>query len=385
MSLPNSPLALLNNLTPTEFLAEYWQKKPLLIRQAIPNFEGLLTPNELAGLACEETVEARIIQNKNDQWQVEDAPFDEDDFTSLPEKYWTLLVQSVNRHLPEAAELLSLFSFIPLARLDDLMISYAPTGGSVGAHLDSYDVFLLQGSGTRRWGISAQTDFTLVEDAPLRLLKHFKAEQEWVLSPGDMLYLPPNIAHRGVSEDDDCMTYSIGFRAPGKQELMQGFLEYLQDTVQAGGLYEDVDLGLQQHPAEISADMIAKVETILQKIKWDKSTISGFLGRVLTEPKVGVFFEPVDTDATGEVTIDNFSQALSEQTLWLDLQSILLFSSNHFYINGELLSVPANIQTCIQELADKRSLNTPLLNDAQRRMLAETLHAALLAGYIAVE
>ncbi|HIE90419.1 MAG: cupin domain-containing protein [Methylophilaceae bacterium] len=385
MSLPNSPLALLNNLTPTEFLAEYWQKKPLLIRQAIPNFEGLLTPNELAGLACEETVEARIIQNKNDQWQVEDAPFDEDDFTSLPEKYWTLLVQSVNHHVPEAAELLSLFSFIPLARLDDLMISYAPTGGSVGAHLDSYDVFLLQGSGTRRWGISAQTDFTLVEDAPLRLLKHFKAEQEWVLSPGDMLYLPPNIAHRGVSEDDDCMTYSIGFRAPGKQELMQGFLEYLQDTVQAGGLYEDVDLGLQQHPAEISADMIAKVETILQKIKWDKSTISGFLGRVLTEPKVGVFFEPVDTDATGEVTIDNFSQALSEQTLWLDLQSILLFSSNHFYINGELLSVPANIQTCIQELADKRSLNTPLLNDAQRRMLAETLHAALLAGYIAVE
>jgi 50S ribosomal protein L16 3-hydroxylase len=385
MNLPHTPLALLNNLTPTEFLAEYWQKKPLLIRQAIPNFEGLLTPNELAGLACEETVEARIIQNKNDQWQVEDAPFDEDDFTSLPEKYWTLLVQSVNHHLPEAAGLLSLFSFIPLARLDDLMISYAPTGGSVGAHLDSYDVFLLQGSGTRRWKISTQTDFTLVENAPLRLLKHFKAEQEWVLAPGDMLYLPPNIAHHGVSEDNDCMTYSIGFRAPGKRELMQGFLEHLQDTVQAGGLYEDADLGLQQHPAEISADMIAKVETILQKIKWDKSTISSFLGRVLTEPKVGVCFEPVDTDATGEVTIDDFSQALSEQTLWLDLQSILLFSNNYFYINGELLIVPANIQTCIQELADKRSLNTPLLNDAQRRMLAETLHAALLAGYIAVE
>ncbi|MEO1956687.1 MAG: cupin domain-containing protein, partial [Methylophilaceae bacterium] len=245
----------------------------------------------------------------------EDAPFDEDDFTSLPEKYWTLLVQSVNHHLPAAAGLLSLFSFIPLARLDDLMISYAPTGGSVGAHLDSYDVFLLQGSGTRRWEISTQTDFTLVENAPLRLLKHFKAEQEWVLAPGDMLYLPPNIAHHGVSEDNDCMTYSIGFRAPGKRELMQGFLEHLQDTVQAGGLYEDADLGLQQHPAEISADMIAKVETILQKIKWDKSTISSFLGRVLTEPKVGVCFEPVDTDATGEVTIDDFSQALSEQTL----------------------------------------------------------------------
>ena len=222
----NNSLALLNQLTPSEFLAEYWQKKPLLIRQAIPNFQGLLTPNELAGLACEEEAQSRIVQNIDDTWHLTHGPFDEDTLTSLPEKDWTLLVQYVNHHLPEVAELLSQFNFIPHARLDDLMISYAPTGGSVGPHIDSYDVFLLQGSGKRRWKINAQPDLTLVEDVPLRILKQFTAEQEWVLAPGDMLYLPPNIAHHGVSEDDDCMTYSIGFRVPKTQELIQGFLDH---------------------------------------------------------------------------------------------------------------------------------------------------------------
>jgi len=174
----NNPLPLLNQLTPAEFLADYWQKKPLLIRQAIPNFQGILTPNELAGLACEEDVQSRIVQNIDHAWHLIHGPFDEDVLTALPEKDWTLLVQSVNHHLPEAAELLSQFNFIPHARLDDLMVSYAPIGGSVGAHMDSYDVFLLQGSGKRRWKINTQPDLTLVDDVPLRLLKHFVAEQE---------------------------------------------------------------------------------------------------------------------------------------------------------------------------------------------------------------
>ena len=256
----NKPLLLLNQLTPAEFLAEYWQKKPLLIRQAIPDFVGLLSPDELAGLACEDDVQARIVQRKNKKWTVKNGPFDEADFAKLPNKEWTLLVQSVNHHLSEAAELLKKFNFIPYARLDDLMVSYAPDGGGVGPHVDSYDVFLLQGIGKRRWKISAQTDLSLVEDAPLKILKHFETEQEWLLEAGDMLYLPPQIAHWGAAEGDDCMTYSIGFSALKTQELVHEFLNYLQDNIQAEGLYADADLRLQSHPAELSESMLNKVK-----------------------------------------------------------------------------------------------------------------------------
>lgn len=377
----HNPLALLNQLTPAEFLAEYWQKKPLLIRQAIPHFKGLLTPNELAGLACEEEVQSRIVQNIDNSWQVKQGPFDENELMTLPEKGWSLLVQSVNHHLPEAAELLSLFNFIPHARLDDLMVSYAPTGGSVGPHLDSYDVFLLQGAGKRRWKINAHPDLTLIKDAPLRILQHFETEQEWVLEPGDMLYLPPNIAHHGVSEDDDCMTYSIGFRAPKIQELTQAFLAYLQDTIQTEGWYEDADLRLQQHPAAISDTMIEKVESMLQTINWNKTTVSDFLGRYLTEPGPDVLFQA----SIDPITIDEMAQQLVKQSLWLDLKSQLLFNHDHFYINGEPLTVPADIHPQVRELADKRFLHTQLLHHEQRLILAKSFHTALMSGYLYIE
>jgi 50S ribosomal protein L16 3-hydroxylase len=378
----NHPLALLNQLTPAEFLAQYWQKKPLLIRQAIPGFQGLLTPNELAGLACEEDVQSRIVQHINDKWLLSHGPFEEETLTALPEKNWTLLVQSVNHHLTEASALLRQFNFIPHARLDDLMVSYAPTGGSVGPHIDSYDVFLLQGSGKRRWKINAQADLTLIDDVPLRILKHFEVAEEWVLEPGDMLYLPPNIAHHGISEDDDCMTYSIGFRVPKTQDLIQGFLEHLQDTIQTDGLYADADLSLQLHPAAISDVMVEKVSALLQTITWDKTTVSDFLGRYLTEPKPDVLFEAL----TDEITIDNIAQQLAKQSIWLDLKSQLLFDSHHqFYINGEHLAVPTDIVEQLFELADKRFLYTPSLNMQQRLTVANTLHAALMAGYLHIQ
>ncbi|PCI60574.1 MAG: cupin [Methylophilaceae bacterium] len=373
----SAPLTLLGQLSPVQFLADYWQKKPLLIRQAIPNFNGLLTPNELAGLACEEDVQARIVQNQGKQWTVQDGPFDEDDFTALPENDWSLLVQSINHHLPEAADLLSQFNFIPHARLDDLMVSYAPKGGSVGAHLDSYDVFLLQGSGKRRWQISPQSDLTLIEDAPLKILKHFEAEQEWLLAPGDMLYLPPNMAHLGISEDQDCMTYSIGFRAPKTQELVHGFLEHLQDSIQPAGLYEDADLSIQIHAAEISGDMVTKVEKMLQNIQWDKSNISDFLGRYLTEPKSDVIFEP-----TPKITIDGFAKQLAKKPISLALQSQMLFHQQQFFINGEPLAVPTRLVDQMQALADHRSLNATSLTLEQQAALASTLHTALIAGYV---
>lgn len=373
----SAPLTLLDKLTPAQFLAEYWQKKPLLIRQAIPNFNGLLNPSELAGLACEEDVQARIIQNQGQQWTVEDGPFDESDFTALPESDWTLLVQSVNHHLPEAAELLSQFNFIPHARLDDLMVSYAPKGGSVGAHLDSYDVFLLQGSGTRRWKISKQTNLSFIEGAPIKVLQQFDAEEEWLLEAGDMLYLPPSIAHHGISESDDCMTYSIGFRAPKTQELVHGFLEHLQDSIQTEGMYEDADLSLQTHAAEISDSMVTIVEKMLQNIQWDKSNISDFLGRYLTEPKPDVFFEPAPA-----IPIDDFTQQLSQEPLSLALPSQMLFKEQQFYINGETLAVPTGLVEKIQALADHRFLDATSLTQEQQAALASTLHAAYLAGYI---
>jgi 50S ribosomal protein L16 3-hydroxylase len=372
------PLRLLNDLTPSEFLSDYWQKKPLLIRSAIPNFKGLLTQNELAGLACEDDVQARIIQLKENKWIVRNGPFDEEDFKKLPKQDWTLLVQSVNHHLPDATSLLALFNFIPNARLDDLMVSYAPNGGGVGAHFDSYDVFLLQGSGKRKWKISSQKDLSLIEDAPLRILKNFKTEEEWVLEAGDILYLPPQIAHWGSAVGDNCMTYSIGFRAPKKTELIYEFLSYLQDNIAVEGLYEDADLKLQAHPAEIHQSMLIKVDAILKKISWNKETIVDFLGLYLTEPKAEVIFSP-----NRKISVKEFEKKLAKKPIRLDLKSQLLFYQNNFYLNGDRLIVPSALIDCTQKLADHRILDTPNLAKNVQEKLACILHEAYLAGFLA--
>jgi 50S ribosomal protein L16 3-hydroxylase len=376
----DKPLTLLSNLTPSQFLAEYWQKKPLLIRQAIPNFAGLLNPNELAGLACEEDVQARIVSFKKNKWAVKNSPFDEADFTKLPKTDWTLLVQNVNHYLPKATDLLALFSFIPHARLDDLMVSYAPNGSGIGAHVDSYDVFLLQGAGKRNWKISAQKDFGLVENSPLKILKNFKAEQEWTLEAGDMLYLPPHVAHWGVSESDDCMTYSIGFRAPKAQELAHEFLNYLQDHHEqsnAEDLYADEDLALQKHPAEITEHMVKRVSSMLQKLTWDKQHVADFLGRYLTEPKLDVLFTPSRKIAKAE-----FTKRLATKTLLLSLKSQLLFTCDNFYLNGEKLAVPAEINEVIKHFADKKYLNITALQANIHEACSDALYDAYVAGYI---
>jgi 50S ribosomal protein L16 3-hydroxylase len=370
-------MQLLNNLTPAQFLAEYWQKKPLLIRQAIPHFKGLLSPNDLAGLACEDDVQARIIKQNKDKWTVKNSPFDEAVFSKLPKQDWTLLVQGVNHYLPEAADLLALFSFIPHARLDDLMVSYAPTGGGVGAHVDSYDVFLLQGSGKRNWKVSTQTDLNLVEGAPLKILKNFKTEQEWTLEAGDMLYLPPQIAHWGISESDDCMTYSIGFRAPKTQELQHEFLNFLQDNLHVEGLYQDADLTLQHHAAEISDAMIAKVDAALRGIVWNKDNVADFLGKYLTEPKLDVVFEP-----NRKISKAEFIKQLGKKTLHLSLKSQLLFAENNFFLNGEKLAVPAEIVAIMKAFADKKHLKIDALGANIHAVAGDALFEAYLAGFV---
>ncbi len=376
----NTPLTLLNQLTPAEFLAEYWQKKPLLIKQAIPNFGGLLDPNELAGLACEEEVQSRIVQYKKGKWLLKNGPFDENDFTKLPDKDWTLLVQSVNHHLTEASDLLAQFNFIPHARLDDLMVSYAPNGGGVGPHFDSYDVFLLQGSGKRHWKISQHADQTLIEGAPLKILKNFITEDEWILEPGDMLYLPPQVAHWGTAVGDNCMTYSIGFRAPKAQELAHEFLSYLQDNITVDGLYEDPNLALQQHPAEISSDMVKKVSAFLKKIDWNAQLVGRFLGQYLSEPKPHIMFQP-----NKKTTLHQFAKHLQQQTIHLNLASQMLFFQNEFFLNGEPIVADDTLKDCLQSLADQRYIESNTLDKNTVAPLAKCLHPHFLAGYLIFE
>ncbi|MCB5191656.1 cupin domain-containing protein [Methylobacillus arboreus] len=377
-AVPDVPLTLLGGLSAAQFLAEYWQKKPLLIRQAIPGFNGLLSPDELAGLACEDDVQSRLISFKRGRWNVESGPFDEKRFGKLPERDWTLLVQGVNHHLPEAVELLQQFAFVPYVRLDDLMVSFAPDEGGVGPHFDSYDVFLLQGEGQRFWRISEQEDLTLVEGAPLRILQNFNAEQEWVLEPGDMLYLPPHVAHWGVAVGN-AMTYSIGFRAPSAQELASEFLNYLQDKLSVSGMYADPDLRLQAHPAEIGSDMLAKVSEMLNQIRWQQEDVTDFLGRYLSEPKPHIVFEDNKV-----LSLKRFVQQLAKQGVTLSGKSQMLFHDTQFFMNGEQFAVPASHQAILVVLADDRQLEPSWFGAAvfQDTALMQQFYDWYLAGYL---
>jgi 50S ribosomal protein L16 3-hydroxylase len=368
MKLPH-----LGGLTATQFFRDYWQKKPLLIRQAFPGFSGLLSAEELAGLACEEQVQSRLIMHKHDKWQMESGPFAEKRFTKLPKHDWTLLVQEVNHFLPEAASLLQHFNFIPLARLDDLMVSFAPDGGGVGPHFDSYDVFLLQGMGKRLWRISDQDDHELIVDAPLRILRHFETQQEWLLETGDMLYLPPRYAHWGIAEGD-CMTYSIGFRAPSAQEIATQFLSHLQDTIKFDGMYSDPDLAMQLHPAEIPQQMTSKIHELLKNLTWDESDVSHFLGIYLTEPKAHVTFTPPKT-----ISLERFIARLRKERIELALQSKMLFCGDRIYINGEAAQLQTEGMLILRQLADQRFLPP---TESQNANMEGLLYTWYLAGYL---
>lgn len=345
--------SLLGELSKHQFLRDYWQKKPLLVRQAVPQFQGLLDPRELIALACTEDIQSRLVIQRNDQWEVHHGPFKPKKFDHLRKHNWTVLVQGVNHHLHSAATLLQLFDFIPHARMDDLMISYAPKGGGVGPHFDSYDVFLLQGLGKRHWQISAQKDYKLVNGAPLKILQNFHMEHDWILESGDMLYLPPHYAHNGIAEND-CMTYSIGFRAPTHQELAEQFLVYLQDKICLDGIYSDPDLKIQPHPSEISSDMLRQVEMIIQRIKWNKNDITHFLGSYLSEPKSNIFFDPPEEP----LSHSEFEQAMLTGGIQLALKTQMLCHDNIIYMNGMAHAVDKPAYRELRALADVRRLNS---------------------------
>ena len=282
---------LLGGLTPETFLADYWQKKPLLIRNAIPDFKSPIDPDELAGLACEDEVESRLILERDGPhpWALEHGPFAEQRFAELPESHWTLLVQECNKYVPELAALMDRFDFIPSWRVDDVMVSYAPDQGTVGPHTDQYDVFLLQGLGKRRWQISAAPvdEENRLPDLDLNIMRDFQATEEWVLEPGDMLYLPPGLAHHGVAMGD-CMTLSIGFRAPAHADIITGFTDSVASKLGDNVRYSDPDLRLQQHSGEISGESLLKVREIIRSATSDNnSAIDFWFGRFVTESKSG--------------------------------------------------------------------------------------------------
>jgi 50S ribosomal protein L16 3-hydroxylase len=366
---------LLGGLSPSRFLRDIWHKRPLLIRNAVPDFDGLLSPAEMQQLASRDDVESRLIQGSGSDWQLDDGPFRKSDFKRLPKTDWTLLVQSLNHVLPEADALLAHFDFIPHARLDDLMVSYAVPGGSVGPHFDSYDVFLLQGLGHRRWQIGTQTDLAILDDVPLKILRHFEAEDEWVLGPGDMLYLPPHVAHYGVAEDD-CMTYSIGFRAPTTNELAHGFLMHLQDTLTLEGRYADPDLRLQAHPGEIGRAMLEQIGTMIARIKWSKRDITEFSGRYLSEPKPNVFFDAPDTPLSRAA----FDRQAAKHGVALNPKSRLLFIGKRFFINGEAFTPMPDETAALKQLADRHHLAAPL-----PAALRERLYEWHEAGWLEID
>jgi 50S ribosomal protein L16 3-hydroxylase len=277
---------LLGGLSIEAFLRRHWQRKPLLVRQAMPDLKPFLTPEELAGLACEEDVHSRLVIEKGGArpWQVIHGPLSSADFRKLPRKHWTLLVTDVDKIVRAAGDLLENFDFIPAWRVDDLMVSYAADQGSVGPHLDSYDVFLLQADGTRRWQISdrAHTAEDFVAGLDLRIIGDFRASEEWLLEPGDMLYLPPGVAHYGIAEGR-CMTYSVGFRAPSHRDLITAYADYVAGLIDPEARYADPDLEPQPGSGEIGAAARRRFRHIVRALAHHEARIDDWLGRYLTE------------------------------------------------------------------------------------------------------
>lgn len=293
-ALMTTPFTHLGSLSVEQFLADYWQKKPLLIRQALPGFISPLAPEEIAGLALEEEVESRLVieapkagKPLQSEWHLEHGPVPDERFATLPASHWTVLVQAVDQMFPAVQELLNQFRFIPNWRLDDVMVSYATTGGGVGPHFDYYDVFLLQGQGTRLWRVGGLVDDAtpLREDTDMKILTDFACQEEWLLEPGDMLYLPPNVAHWGIAQSDDCVTYSVGFRAPSESEMVLGFSQFVAEELSADQRFSDPDFPLQEDPGEIKPWVIEKFKQHLQALLNNDAQLTEWVGRFATEVK----------------------------------------------------------------------------------------------------
>lgn len=351
----NAPLALLGGLSPAAFMRRHWQRRPLLVRQAWPGVAPPLPRAALLALAARDDVESRLVRRDGDRWQVRRGPLPRRALPPLSHAGWTLLVQGLDLHVAAAHEMLSRFRFVPDARLDDLMVSWASPGGGVGPHVDSYDVFLLQVGGRRRWRVGplrSAADERLVDGAPLELLAAFRPEQEWVLEPGDLLYLPPRWGHDGVAEGGDCMTCSIGFRAPAADELAADLLQRLADEAaddareaDPAALYRDAWQPAVAQPAAIPQGLQDFARRALERRLADPQALPRVLGESLSEPKPDVWFEQREAApwpaGCGAV---------------LDRRTRMLHDAGHVYVNGHAFRAAGRDARLMRELADRRCL-----------------------------
>ncbi|KUY91318.1 cupin [Burkholderia territorii] len=378
------PTPLLGGLSPTQFMRRYWQKKPLLIRQAIPGVKPPVTRDALFELAADYDAESRLITHFRNKWQLAHGPFEPGALPAVSRKGWSLLVQGLDLHVDAARALLDRFRFIPDARLDDLMISYATDGGGVGPHFDSYDVFLLQVEGRRRWRIGAQKDLSLQPGVPLKILEHFEPSDEWVLEPGDMLYLPPHIAHDGVAEGE-CMTCSIGFRAPSAGELGAQFLYYLAERgglrdERGDALYRDPKQPAVDTPAQLPPAMVERVAEIVDAIRWRKRDIAEFLGCYLSEPKSNVVFEPPARPMSEAA----FVAQASRRGIYLDRRTALMYNARSYFVNGEEEPLE-QAGEWLPELANLRHMEAKRFVTLSRvPSMTALLHEWYCAGWIRV-
>ena len=390
-NLPISdPWALFGGISPKRFMKDYWQKKPLLARGAIPAFSlaaqngdtPLASPiayEELVKLSGHDDVESRLIESQ--PWRFQHGPFQKKIVPSLKKPNWTLLLQGMETHHPAAANILSWFRFIPDARLDDLMISIAGIGGGVGPHFDSYDVFLIQMSGRRQWRISEQKDLSLNPKLPLKILKNFKCEQEWILEPGDMLYLPPHIAHDGIALDAGCQTWSVGFRSPSFKELLQEGLwrlaESLEDIPELEEKFADPKQAATENAEQLPLELIKQLSTQVEKLKLHQ--IDAFLPGVaayLSEPKQQAFFD----GPTKPLNPNAFLKNLAQKQLKPSPQTRILSLGKSVYCNGDDVTKnqASKVISAWSTLSADKFLKTSQLSNIE----GSSLYEAYLAGWL---
>ena len=367
------PLALLGGLTPAAFMRDVWQKKPLLIRNALPLVAATgaplapVTPAQLFELASRDDVESRLIVQgaapakarprakastpSADGWSLKHGPFARRALPPLTQRGWTMLVQGVDLHVQAAHDLLQRFRFVADARVDDLMVSYASAGGGVGAHIDSYDVFLLQVHGHRRWRVGPVSDPGFVDGLPVRILKEFEPTEEWVLGPGDMLYVPPRWGHDGVAEDE-CMTCSIGFRTPMGTELARELLQRVLDDVETDAdepHFRDPPRSATETPGRMPEALDKFARKAVERLLRDPSQLARALGEVMTEPKPQVWFDAGLERGLGA-------------GLRLDRRTRMMYDDRHVFINGESFNAAGRDARLMRDLADARRLTAPQCN-----------------------
>lgn len=359
------------------FMRETWQRRPLLIRQALPEFRSPVTPERLFQLAGQDDVESRCVTAFRGRWRLAHGPFPPATLPPLSRRNWSLLVQGLDLHLPAARALLDRFRFASDARVDDLMASFATDGGGVGPHVDSYDVFLIQARGRRRWRISRQRDLALAPGLPLKILANFRPTAEWVLEPGDMLYLPPGVAHDGVALGE-CITLSVGFRAPAWQELVEPWFLQQAGRARLPGRFADPGVGPTRRPGELPAAMIEASWQRLSRLKPRRADAVEMLLAQLTEPKPQVIFER----PRRAPTLAAFSRAAASGRLRLrvDARSRCLYAGRRFAINGEVCA-PTTFDSRLEALADARQLDADSLRTASAALL-QLLHEWHVAGWL---